>query len=82
MNFVFAFDVSLEAVKSGFTSAACTVLSKCLYGEEAEDGSMVEPCFPQESQICILSFDRSLHFYDLSVRHFSLLVSVTLIGSS
>ncbi|KAI0935116.1 hypothetical protein AcV7_004011 [Taiwanofungus camphoratus] len=68
MNFVFAFDVSLEAVKSGFTSAACTVLSKCLYGEEAEDGSMVEPCFPQESQICILSFDRSLHFYDLSPR--------------
>ncbi|KZT02981.1 sec24-like protein [Laetiporus sulphureus 93-53] len=66
MSYVFAFDVSLEAFQSGFTQAACTFLLEFLYGRETEDGQKIEPCFPADCKICIISFDRTIHFYNLS----------------
>lgn len=68
MNYVFAFDVSLEANQSGFLRAACASLHTVLYGGTSEYGLPLESCFPNESHIAILTFDRTLHFYDLSVR--------------
>jgi protein transport protein SEC24 len=68
MNYVFAFDVSLEAVQSGFLRTACNSLRDMLYGRNDGEG-VVEPCFPSESHIAILTFDRSLYFYNLSVSH-------------
>ncbi|KAF5314546.1 hypothetical protein D9611_007013 [Ephemerocybe angulata] len=58
MDYVFAFDVSEQAVRSGFLADACSSLVQMLYGED--------PYFPPTSKISILSFDRTLHFYDLS----------------
>ncbi|KAJ7269654.1 sec24-related protein [Mycena rebaudengoi] len=58
MNFVFAFDVSNDAVQSGLLHAACTALQDILFG--------VHACFPPKSQLAILTFDRTLHFHDLS----------------
>ena len=68
MRYVFAFDVSQEAMKSGFTRTACLQLLDILYGYDAHDGTRVESCFPARSQVCIISYDRAIQFYDLSVR--------------
>lgn len=67
MNYMFAFDVSLEAVRSGFLRTSCNSLHDMLYGRTEEDGSVVGSCFPAESHVAILTFDKSLHFYNLSV---------------
>jgi hypothetical protein len=64
MNYLFAFDVSLEAIHSGFLQTACNSLREMLYGR-ADDG--IEPCFPAESHVAIVTFDKSLYFYNLSV---------------
>lgn len=64
MDYVFVFDVSQEAVRSGFLKTACAVLLAALFG----DGESIPSCFPQESRIAILAFDRTLQFYNLSVR--------------
>lgn len=68
MRYVFAFDVSQEAMQSGFTRIACLQVLDILYGYDAQDGTRVEPCFPARSRVCIISYDRAIQFYDLSVR--------------
>jgi protein transport protein SEC24 len=70
MNYVFAFDVSNDAVQSGFLATSCASVLKVLYGATDDDGLPIDPCFPEHSRLAIISFDRSLHFYNLSVRIF------------
>ncbi|KAI0764559.1 sec24-like protein [Trametes elegans] len=62
MDYVFAFDVSQEAVRSGFLKTACAVLLEALFG----DGEAIPPCFPPSSRIAVIAFDRTLQFYNLS----------------
>lgn len=66
MNYLFAFDVSFEAVESGLLKSACDTLLDILYGGEVTDGTPFNPYFPQSCGIGILTFDRTLHFYNLS----------------
>ncbi|KAG2154151.1 uncharacterized protein EDB93DRAFT_1239537 [Suillus bovinus] len=66
LNCLFAFDVSLEAIRTGFLKSACYILRDLLYGSTSLDGTWLEPSFPQGSQLAILTYDTSLHFYDLS----------------
>ncbi|RXW18670.1 hypothetical protein EST38_g7189 [Candolleomyces aberdarensis] len=66
MDYVFALDVSDQAIQSGFVRDACTSLLEMLYGRTLEDGTMLEPYFPTASRICIITFNSLLHFYDLS----------------
>ncbi|KAF7360198.1 SEC23 SEC24 family protein [Mycena venus] len=58
MNFVFALDVSAEAVRSGLLHTTCAAIQDILFGQNA--------CFPPESELAILTFDLTLHFHDLS----------------
>ena len=68
LHYLFAFDVSINAIESGFLQSVCRILLDVLYGGTAADGSTFEPCFPQCCRIGILTFDHTLHFYNLSVR--------------
>ncbi|KAJ7918460.1 sec24-related protein [Mycena leptocephala] len=58
MNYVFALDVSSEALSSGMLHTACAAIQDVLFGQNA--------CFPPESEIAILTFDLTLHFHNLS----------------
>ncbi|KAJ7461730.1 sec24-related protein [Mycena galericulata] len=58
MNFVFVFDVSNEALRSGALHTACAALHDILFGDNAY--------FPPQSEMAILTFDTTLHFHDLS----------------
>ncbi|OSD01370.1 sec24-like protein [Trametes coccinea BRFM310] len=62
MDYVFVFDVSQEAVRSGFLKVACATLLEALFG----DDESIPPCFPPPSRIAVLAFDRTLQFYNLS----------------
>ena len=68
LHYLFVLDVSLNAVESGFLQSVCSILLDVLYGGTATDGSTFEPCFPQGCKVGILTFDQTLHFYNLSVR--------------
>lgn len=68
MDYVFAIDVTVDALSSGFTTQACNSLLRVLYGDEAAEPP-VQPCIRPQSRICIMTFDSSVHFYDLSVSY-------------
>lgn len=68
MRYVFAFDVSSEAVRSGLVKVACACLRNILFGGTSADGVPTESCFPPDTSLAILTYDSTIHFYDLSVR--------------
>lgn len=70
MNYVFAFDVSHEAIQSGLLRTACGSLLTILYGGVSVDDSSLDPCFPKGSRLAVLTFDQTIHFHDLSVCYF------------
>ena len=67
MDFVFVIEMTSEAITSGFAKASCESLLRTLYGGQSDDGTQVEPCFPEQSRLCIMTFDRTLQFYEFSV---------------
>ncbi|KAL1703941.1 hypothetical protein EV121DRAFT_270832 [Schizophyllum commune] len=91
LTYVFALDVSREAVQSGFLRASCEALRGVLFGDHTLDASdpttdsadpssstsspnsglptytpasPLPPVFPPNSRLCLLTFDRAVHFYD------------------
>lgn len=56
---VYALDVSFGAVKSGLLKEACEALKAILYAEDAD-----------RQPVAIMTFDRSVQFYNLSVCRF------------
>lgn len=68
IDYIFAFDVSTEAIYSEFLSSACETLKSILFGGTDAGGSH-SSTIPESSRIGILTFDTTLHFYDFSVRH-------------
>ena len=67
LHVVFAIDVSVDAIQCGFTQASCVAIKGVLFGGEMDDGSRMEPCFPEIYKAGFITFDRSMHFYDISV---------------
>ncbi|KDQ58500.1 hypothetical protein JAAARDRAFT_57425 [Jaapia argillacea MUCL 33604] len=65
LHYVFAFDVSTESVQSGFLASACAALRQLLGINPTGGGNS---CFPMDSSVAILSFDRTLHFYNLATQ--------------
>ena len=68
LRYLFALDVSVNAVESGFLQSVCSTLMDILYGGTAADSSTFEPRFSQGCRIRILTFDQMLYFYNRSVR--------------
>ncbi|KAL5508758.1 hypothetical protein ACEPAG_4737 [Sanghuangporus baumii] len=66
MRILFAIDVSREAVQNGMVRAACQAIIGVLYGGETDDGTRLEPCFPGNCLAGVITFDTTIHFYDLS----------------
>ncbi|KAI0346387.1 sec24-like protein [Trametopsis cervina] len=64
MDYVFTIEVTAEAISSGFTLQACQSLLHVLYGDDAAENG-VQSCISPQSRICIITFDNTLHFYDL-----------------
>lgn len=62
MNYVFAFDISTDAVRSGFLRSSCDALRTILY-QETEEGVVCE--LPTGSKIAIISYDCVLNVYKL-----------------
>ncbi len=63
---VFAIDVSWAAGKAGIIAQVCKSIKTVLYGETAGgDGQASHPT--PAGRVAILTYDRSLHFYDLAV---------------
>lgn len=77
MNYVFALDVSLEAVQGGLLRSACDILLDILYGSRVAEGTTDGEAgagestrlswWNPESKLAILTYDRELCFYDFSV---------------
>ncbi|KAF9442321.1 beta-sandwich domain of Sec23/24 [Macrolepiota fuliginosa MF-IS2] len=66
MNYIFAFDVSNDAIERGFLKTSCDLLKTVLYGGTSLDGQQLDSSLPPASQVTILTYDRTLHFYDLN----------------
>lgn len=63
LSYVFAIDVSAQAVKSGLVEASCEALKETLYGKDAAESNRLE----RGNKIGLITFDKSVHFYNLAV---------------
>ncbi|KAF8518397.1 Sec23/Sec24 trunk domain-containing protein [Hysterangium stoloniferum] len=71
MRYLFVIDVSQEAITSGFVQSVCEGLINVFYGTQSPNeiiNTSIEPplCFPPENEISIMTYDHTLHFYNLS----------------
>ena len=62
MNYVFAFDISVDAVKSGFLRSSCDALRTTIY-QETEEGVVCR--LPTGSKVAIISYDCVVNVYNL-----------------
>jgi len=69
LHWLIAIDVSHESVKKGIPSAAVDAVRSALYGETGG--------LPSGAKVAIVTFDRSVHFYNLKVLFHPYLLSVS-----
>ncbi|KAI9929208.1 COPII coat Sec23p-Sfb3p heterodimer component [Aspergillus wentii] len=67
---LFVIDVSQEAVNRGFLKGVCKGIKDALYGDESETPENPDEVparkVPEGSKVGIVTFDREVHFYNLS----------------
>lgn len=73
LQWLFLIDVSQEAVKKRFLQGVCKGILKALYGSEDETAETAEgeaPArkLPEGSKVGIVTFDKEVHFYNLSAQ--------------
>lgn len=68
LSYVFALDVSIQAVQSGMLQAVCEALKSALYDANGDSKF--------GNRIGIITFDKGVHFYNLTVSHLTYPVSV------
>jgi protein transport protein SEC24 len=67
LRWLFLIDVSAESLNRGFLNGFCEGIINALYGTETEEteGS-AQPRVPAGSKVGIVTFDKDIHFYNLS----------------
>ena len=74
IRWLFLVDVGQEAVNRGFIDAVCDGIREALYGdaeanEDQQNGEISTPKrLPEGSKVGIVTFDKDVHFYNLSAR--------------
>lgn len=66
LRWLFLIDVSAEAANKGFMDGFCEGIISALYGGNQSDGGETERKLPEGSKIGIVTYDKELHFYNLS----------------
>jgi hypothetical protein len=66
LSYVFAIDVSWTSAKGGVVREVAQGLKEVLFGRETEGGERIGGV-PQKAKVAILTFDRTVHFYNLQV---------------
>jgi protein transport protein SEC24 len=66
LSYIFAIDVSWTSAKGGVAKEVAQGLKEVLFGHEAEDGERIGG-LPSKAKVAILTFDRTVHFYNLQV---------------
>lgn len=74
LQWLFVIDVSQESVKRGFLEGVCEGIMGALYGSEGEatesaEGEIPPRKLPVGSKVGIVTVDKEVHFYNLSVRY-------------
>lgn len=72
LRWLFLIDVSQEAVTRGFLEACCEGILRALYGggdydEGTTDNEIPDKRLPGGSRVGIITYDKEVHFYNLSV---------------
>ena len=75
LHWLFLIDVSQEAITRGFLEAFCEGILGTLYGDAEEgltdgssDGGALKRVLPPGSKVGFVTYDKSVHFYNCSVR--------------
>jgi protein transport protein SEC24 len=69
LRWLFLIDVTAESVNRGFLDAFCEGIMSALYGgenEKSEDDADKKPRLPPGAKVGIVTFDKEIHFYNLS----------------
>ncbi|OAG03513.1 Sec23/Sec24 family protein-like protein [Paraphaeosphaeria sporulosa] len=69
LRWLFLIDVSAEAVNRGFLDGFCEGIISALYGrenEQSENAGQTQRRLPEGAKVGIVTFDKEMHFYNLS----------------
>ncbi len=72
LRWLFLIDVSAEAVNRGFLDGFCEGIINALYGapespdDDGQDDGATQTSLPAGSKVGIVTFDKEIHFYNLS----------------
>lgn len=67
LRWLFLIDVSAEAVNRGFLDGFCEGIIHALYGESTNEADQVSGSrLPKGAKVGIVTFDKEMHFYNLS----------------
>lgn len=74
LRWLFLIDVGQEAYNKGFIAAFCEGVLEALYGQndESEETDETNRRLPKGSKVGFITFDKDIHFYNLSVSHIAL----------
>jgi protein transport protein SEC24 len=72
LRWLFLIDVSQESINRGFLEGVCEGIVDALYGSESDaseenNSEMASRKLPEASKVGIITFDKEVHFYNLSV---------------
>jgi protein transport protein SEC24 len=76
LSYVFAIDVSWTSAKVGVIREVARGLKDVLFGHETEDGGRIGG-LPPNSKVAILTFDKTVHFYNLQVSRITVQAKVS-----